>query len=167
MSVHVFFFFGTSAPRWLCFPSSTWPTLVVGAGLLSSSAEKERKTKMEQGRDEESVWRIWSHCQGISISSKVLQALKFSVPTFLLTLFSFTPSLPSPLQCFSRGLAHSIHLPQGSRCWVSVQMFCVYHSPITSLTNSHTVNIYRGVSSPLLPQCTEKGWHGVNRSENR
>lgn len=42
-------------------------------------------------------------------------------------------------------------------------MFSVYLSSITSLTNSHTVNIYRDVSSPLLPHCTgtwrERGWY--------
>ena len=76
-------------------------------------------------------------CQGVRISSDPL-------PTVIL-LFFYRP-------CFSHGPAHSIHLPQGTRCRVAVQMFCVYHPPITSLPNSYTVNIYRGVSSLLLPQ---------------
>lgn len=85
------------------------------------------------------ICRLQSSCG--SDSPSVLLVL---IPSFSPSHFVFPRASP---QCFSCGLARSIHLPPGSRCRLRVQMFCVYHSPVTSLTNCPTVNIYRGVSS--------------------
>lgn len=66
--------FWTSAPRWLCFPSSTWPTLAVGPVLLNSSVVylwKTLKNKGKWGRHRHFVQPfqlgVSSLCQGIRI----------------------------------------------------------------------------------------------------
>lgn len=80
----------------------------------------------------------------------------FSHFSFLLFPLCF-PSLfsSSPLSVSLVALLAPSTSLKAADVGLCVQMFCVYHSPVTSLTNSHTVNIYRGVSSPLLPHCTE------------
>ena len=120
-----------------------------------------------------SVEWILSHLREISISW-VFRKLQLSVSHFPYPLFTLCfPSLLLSLspQWFSRAWPRSIHLPQGSRCWVWVQMLCVYPSPITS--SSHTVNIYRGVSPPQLPYRSEtgrkkgRGWEEIHVKKTR
>lgn len=84
----------------------------------------------------------------------------------------FSNPLPTLLlffchQCFSRGPAGSVHLPQGSRCWVHVQMFCVYLSAISSLPNSRTVNIYRGARSLLQWTRTGEAEEAIRQREQK
>lgn len=133
------------------FPPSMWPTLIINCKLLNSWREKRPRKACEKN----TLWIYFSPTElyitidrFISVTSQTYQWL-FHVVSIPLDLFLW-------LRCFCRGPVCSVCLPEGSRCCVCVQMFWVYCSPITSFPNSHTANIYRGVSSLLLPQtCRE------------
>lgn len=124
----------TSAPRWLCFPSSTRPTLVLGAGLPRYSAAVRLQKREEDTQSEEEIL--------FYILQYPFPVKCFKVPVLWSHLFLFFPvSFYSFAPLFWP--VASVLLPPGCRCWICRHMFCVYHPLLsTSLANSHTVNIY-------------------------
>lgn len=141
----------TSAPCWLSFLYPAWPTPAMGAGLPSCLIGFLWKGEQQKGEVRERD-RNKSRCKFVQLIFLVRFRCFYLIR--LWKLVSANCSVPFnffPLHTFFSTLGLCVQLPYNSRCWVSVQMFYVYHSSITSVKKpSHTVNIYGGVSSTLL-----------------
>lgn len=123
----------TSAPCWLSFLYPAWPTPAMGAWLPSCLIGFLWKGEQQKGEVRERD-RNKSRCKFVQLIFLVKFRCFYLIR--LWKLVSANCSVPFnffPLHTFFSTLGLCVQLPYNSRCWVSVQMFYVYHSSITSV----------------------------------
>lgn len=124
------------------FPPSMWPTLIISFKLLSSWSEKDWRKPVREP--------LWIYLGNSELYVTINRFISVCAQSLSVFPRCFLPALFLCRQCFSL-LALSVSLKAAdvaslSRCFEFIGLqSCLF-------PNSHTVNIYRGVSSLLPPQ---------------